>query len=166
MSTLPAPEPPPDELPEATADPAGWSQRQRIGLVLLLTVLAVVLTYQWWQREPYQGVTASAQTLEPLPQQIDPNTESVESLSRLPGIGTHWAQKIVNFREQQLQAGRQPPIFNRPDDLKAIPGLPGKAIDHAAYFMRFPDTTWQQTPTGLKLPATLPDATPRHQDQD
>jgi hypothetical protein len=161
MSTVPAPESASDDLPEAIADPAGWSRRQRIGLVLLLAVLAVVLTCLWWQREPYQGVTASLQTLEPLPQQIDPNTESVESLSRLPGIGTHWAQKIVSFRAQQLAAGRQPPIFNRPDDMKAIPGLPDKAIDEAAYFMRFPDTTWQRTPTGLKLPATLPEATAR-----
>lgn len=54
------------------------------------------------------------------PQRINPNTASMASLVRLPGIGKARALDIIHFRQSQTQDG---PLFQSADDLQAIRGI-------------------------------------------
>lgn len=58
--------------------------------------------------------------LEALPQRINPNTASMASLVRLPGIGKARAMDIIHYRRSQNPNG---PVFLSAHDLESIRGI-------------------------------------------
>ena len=57
---------------------------------------------------------------------INPNSDPIASLVRLPGIGLSRAIAIVEYRQSHSQNG---PAFQTPDDLDAVPGIGEKSIE-------------------------------------
>ena len=55
-------------------------------------------------------------------QNLDLNTATEKELSGIRGIGKDYANKIVNYRNQNGP-------FNSLEDLKLIPGMPGIIFD-------------------------------------
>jgi DNA uptake protein ComE-like DNA-binding protein len=67
---------------------------------------------------------------------INPNTASVASLLRLPGVGPQRAQAIVDYR-MQVEKQRGGPAFRDLRDVDAVPGLGPATVQGMAPFLRF-----------------------------
>lgn len=68
---------------------------------------------------------------------VNPNTASVASLARLPGIGLARASAIVAYRTQfRAETGRET-AFQRPDDLQRIRGIGPKTVQEIATWLDF-----------------------------
>jgi|FrelakmetLWP11LW_1041352.scaffolds.fasta_scaffold05147_2 competence ComEA-like helix-hairpin-helix protein len=68
---------------------------------------------------------------------INPNTDPVASLVRLPGIGLSRAITIVEYRQSHSQNG---PAFQKPEDLDAVSGLGPKTIEKMRPWLSMSDT--------------------------
>jgi DNA uptake protein ComE-like DNA-binding protein len=102
-----------------------WTRSMRlaaaVAAVLLLTQAVRV------------GVASDAPPLRARPERINPNTASVASLMRLPGIGRARAIDIVHFR-----AGVETrPAFQSPADLQAVKGIGPKTAETIAPYLTF-----------------------------
>src|SRR3954452_18931433 len=74
----------------------GWTQTQRRGLAILLTLLLLFLTIQYLRRPA--RLNDPAITHDPqlsLPERVDPNTATLQQLARIPHLGEKLAQKIL-----------------------------------------------------------------------
>lgn len=71
-----------------------------------------------------------------LDDRINPNTASLGSLLRLPGVGVQRAQAIVAYRQRAGQQ-RAGPAFRDPCDLEAVPGLGPATVRAMAPYLRF-----------------------------
>ena len=65
---------------------------------------------------------------------IDPNTASVASLRRLPGIGPMRAQMIVQYRQRH-----GPAAFQTAKDLQNVPGVGPGTVRRIAPFLNLPN---------------------------
>ncbi len=79
-----------------------------IALAGLIVMLAAMY---WMHRLP---------PLEAPPSRINPNTASMASLVRLPGVGKARAMDIIHYRQSQKP---NEPVFLSADDLQAIHGI-------------------------------------------
>ena len=68
---------------------------------------------------------------------VNPNSASVGSLVRLPGIGLTRATAIVAFREAFAARGSEGIAFRRPIDLEQIRGIGPKTVAGLAPWLRF-----------------------------
>jgi hypothetical protein len=80
------------------------------------------------------GAGGSAIRLE---DRVNPNTASVGSLVRLPGIGVTRATAIVAFRDQSAAKGGDGVAFRSPHDLEQIRGIGPKTVEGLAPWLRF-----------------------------
>ena len=64
---------------------------------------------------------------------INPNTATMESLVRLPGIGPATAAAIIKYRQQD--PGRQ--AFSKPEDIKAVKGIGPKKVQKMQPWLTF-----------------------------
>ena len=62
-----------------------------------------------------------------LDNRVNPNTDSVESLMRLPNIGPSRAEAIVEYRRQFAVEGK--PVFKIATDLGKIKGIGPKTVE-------------------------------------
>jgi len=93
--------------------------------------LSVLFTGQWW----YAGRAGVPIDLEDT---INPNTATMASLLRLPGLGPKRAQAMVAYREEvQRKHGR--PAFRDLNDVDAVPGLGPVTVQGMAPYLRFDD---------------------------
>jgi competence protein ComEA len=69
---------------------------------------------------------------------INPNTASLASLLRLPGVGPQRAQAIVDYREK-VRSQRGGPVFRSLKDIDAVPGLGPTTVQTLAPYLRFSD---------------------------
>jgi competence ComEA-like helix-hairpin-helix protein len=67
------------------------------------------------------------------PERINPNTASVASLVRLPGIGKARAMDIIDYRDHQPNE----PVFQSPQDLEKIRGIGPKTAEKLAPWLMF-----------------------------
>ena len=80
------------------------------GFALLVLMAMLTASYRSHQQLP----------LKVPPQRINPNTASVASLVRLPGVGKARAMDIIHYRQNQKP---NEPFFFSADDLQAIRGI-------------------------------------------
>jgi hypothetical protein len=80
------------------------------GFALLGLMVLLVSMYWTYQQPP----------LEASPQRINPNTASMASLVRLPGIGKARAMDIIHYRQNQKP---DEPVFLSARDLENIRGI-------------------------------------------
>lgn len=90
--------------------------------VLMVTVLSAKLC-----------LSHRACLLDAPPERINPNTASVASLVRLPGIGRARALDIVDYRDHQQDG----PVFGSPQDLEQIRGIGPKTSAKLAPWLTF-----------------------------
>jgi competence ComEA-like helix-hairpin-helix protein len=91
--------------------------------------LCILFTGLWW----HAGRSGDPIDLEDT---INPNTATVASLLRLPGLGPQRAQAMVAYREEvQRKLGR--PAFKDLNDVDAIPGLGPATVRVMAPYLRF-----------------------------
>ena len=72
-----------------------------------------------------------------LEDRVNPNTASVGSLVRLPGIGLTRATAIVAFRDAFAAEGGDGAAFRCPSDLQQIRGIGPKTVEGLAPWLRF-----------------------------
>ncbi|HOK96963.1 MAG TPA: helix-hairpin-helix domain-containing protein, partial [Anaerohalosphaeraceae bacterium] len=121
---------------------------------LLAMMLPAICLYTVYRTPP----------LEARPERINPNTASLASLVRLPGIGKARALDLIAYRSAQPQ-----PAFRSANDLEAIKGIGPKTAEMLAPWLTFeeeqelqmdkPDTTHFRSavPQKILLYPTLPD---------
>ena len=78
----------------------------------LLGLIVMLVSMYWTHRQP--------PLLEASPQRINPNTASMASLVRLPGIGKARAMDIIHYRQNQKP---DEPVFLSAHDLENIRGI-------------------------------------------
>ena len=89
-----------------------WTRSCMLAVGFTFLGLMVMLAAMYWtHRQP---------PLEAAPQRINPNTASMASLVRLPGIGKARAMDIIHYRQNQKPDG---PVFLLAHDLQAIRGI-------------------------------------------
>jgi len=77
----------------------------------LLGLMVILVSMYWTYQQP---------PLEASPQRINPNTASMASLVRLPGIGKARAMDIIHYRQNQKP---DEPVFLSARDLENIRGI-------------------------------------------
>ena len=78
----------------------------------LLGLIVILVSMYWMHRQP--------PLLEASPQRINPNTASMASLVRLPGIGKARAMDIIHYRQNKKP---DEPVFISAHDLENIRGI-------------------------------------------
>ncbi len=130
-----------------------WLGSCLIAYLALSGVLGIVL-YQRAQNpvfvEESDGTAkpVDAPSPSPLEGRIDPNTAEWYDLTRLPRVGEGLARRIVAYREGKIQewrsahpdvpAGQAPPVFVRPEDLRAVKGMGPKTLEQVRPYLRMP----------------------------
>lgn len=103
-----------------------WARSCMLAAGLALSGLMVMLAAMCWShRQP---------PLEASPQRINPNTASMASLVRLPGIGKARAMDIIHYRQNQKL---NKPVFLSAADLQAIRGIGPKTAAALAPWLTF-----------------------------
>lgn len=95
------------------------------GAIGLLAVSVMSADLYMAQQHPFLDVQ---------PQRINPNTASVASLVRLPGVGKARAMDIIYYRQNQKQAG---PAFISTRDLQNIRGIGPKTAEKISPWLIF-----------------------------
>ncbi|MHC4555405.1 MAG: ComEA family DNA-binding protein, partial [Planctomycetota bacterium] len=89
-----------------------WTRSCMLAAGFALAGLMVILAAMYW--------THRQDPLEASPQRINPNTASMASLVRLPGIGKARAMDIIHYRQNQK---KNETVFLSAPDLQAIRGI-------------------------------------------
>jgi len=99
-----------------------WSRRNVAALAVLCVVSAGALTWRCARRRVQLGdeIAVHPGRVESAAERIDPNTATVASLRRLPGIGPTKALAIVAERQKR-------PFFG-PDELMRVRGIGPKTV--------------------------------------
>ncbi len=105
-----------------------WTDSYRMAVCAALMILAGLIG-NWvyvFRQAPYTGN----------PERINPNTASVASLVRLPGIGKARAMDIIHFRQATAVDGT---VFNAPSDMQQIRGIGPKTAEKISPWLTFKD---------------------------
>lgn len=68
---------------------------------------------------------------------INPNSASVASLARLPGIGLTRARAIIALRDSLQDREGRTPVFRRAEDLAQVKGIGPATIDGIRPWLQF-----------------------------
>lgn len=106
------------------SDPARFDYSREDSLFLALSRELLSRT----QDRAQQSVSASKPKKELLRESIDLNTATKEELTRLPGIGDAYAERILHYRETRG-------LFRSIDELERIKGIGRKTLDRIRPFL-------------------------------
>jgi competence ComEA-like helix-hairpin-helix protein len=112
------------------------TSRAFIVAVAVVFLLSAVFAGRFFIQQSKDGLAAVDST-------INPNTASLASLMRLPGIGPKKAQTIIDYRDSSPAQ----PAFTCPADLQNIKGIGPKTVEKIGqylYFSRDEDNKGQQ----------------------
>lgn len=117
-----------------------WTKPQVRGLILVVTIVAVVLVVRLARSphfvadpQPEQGDLAWQ-----LQDRIDPNTASAAQLQAIPSLGAKRAEGIVAFRERARQRHPNAVVFSRPSDLEQVRGVGLATAETMSAYLMFP----------------------------
>ena len=120
-----------------------WTPSQRVALGILLLALSAVAL--WRALSPSRPIADDLPSAGALADQIidtlDPNTATVAELRLLPRVGQSLANRIVQYRQQQLAQNPGQPVFHRLEDLEAIRGIGPAMLKQMRPHLRFPEET-------------------------
>jgi competence ComEA-like helix-hairpin-helix protein len=68
---------------------------------------------------------------------INPNTASVSSLARLPGIGITRASAIVEYREDFSKKNNGRAAFDKPADMQKVKGIGPVTVEKIGQWLKF-----------------------------
>ncbi len=111
-----------------------WRRRELAALLALGGLAAVLLAARAIARAGWPGCSHEqhALRLQRAAEKIDPNTASVGSLMRLPGVGPAYARAIVAYR-----GAHGPRPFRTLQDLDPIKGIGPAAIHEMARYPQY-----------------------------
>ena len=117
-----------------------WMPSQRVGLGILLLALSAVVI--WRAMLPSRPIGDDLPPAGPLADQIigklDPNTATAAELRLLPRVGQALADRMVQYRQQQLAQHPGEPAFHRLEDLDPIRGIGPAMLEQLRPHLRFP----------------------------
>ena len=122
-------------------DDWGWTRPQRLALGILLILLLATLAINLYLRPATLNdhiILLHGQPLS-LPARIDPNTATLEELTRIPHIGEKVAAKLLAYRDARKPLTPDGILFRSPEDLARIPGLGKKTATDLAPYFEFPE---------------------------
>ena len=72
-----------------------------------------------------------------LDSRINPNNAPIESLARLPGLGTVRAGAIVAYRQKHNVNNFSKPVFQSSEDLQKVNGIGPKTVQNIKELLKF-----------------------------
>lgn len=114
-----------------------WRTRE-VAIVLAVCAAGLVLLAVRYAARPLavpEQVPVDPVRSQAATERINPNTASIGSLQRLPGIGQVKAQAILDYRR-----AHGPQAFRCPADLATVKGIGPTTVEHLAPFLVFPTT--------------------------
>ena len=69
--------------------------------------------------------------------QINPNSAVIESLIRLPDIGSSRAEAIVEYRNSYVKNNNGQTAFGTPEDLQKVEGIGPKTVQNVKELLEF-----------------------------
>ncbi len=111
-----------------------WRRRNVFALLVLCVLAATALGVRLFQRQRPAGepLAVDPDRVSLASEQIDPNTASVASLRRLPGIGPVTAQAIVAYR-----TAHEPNAFTKPTDLAKVHDIGAGIVARISPYLKF-----------------------------
>ena len=112
-----------------------WRRGQQLALLVLCLLAGAALALRTTQRPQFIGLAlpVDGAKISLAAEKINPNTASIASLDRLPGIGRTRAATIVAYRNQ---AG--PNAFRTAEDMTKIKGIGKATVEHMAPYLALP----------------------------
>jgi DNA uptake protein ComE-like DNA-binding protein len=147
------------QLPEEPPREAwGWTRAQRAALGTLLFLLLVFLVVEVVRRPARLDdplVVMHGQSVE-LAAKIDPNTATLEDLSRVPHLGEKLSGAIIAWREARKALVADGVLFHRPEDLAHVPGVGRTLVAQVGPYLSFPEDATEPAEDVTTLPSSPP----------
>lgn len=117
-----------------------WTPSQRAALCILLLVLSAVVVCRALStsRIVPDDLPAAGPLADQVIDTLDPNTATAAELRLLPRVGQALADRIVQYRQEQVALHPGQPVFRRVEDLDAIRGIGPAMLEHLRPHLRFP----------------------------
>jgi competence protein ComEA len=118
----------------------GWNRGNTAALLLLLLAAGVATAAALPGRTWFdQSVVVNPQRASAAMEKIDPNSASLASLCRLPGVGPGRAKAILDFRATRAtRAARGERPFRTAADLANVRGIGARTIERFAPYLDLP----------------------------
>jgi comEA protein len=97
---------------------------------LSVAAVSAMVCILFFSTQYFAGRGQEAKNLE---SRINPNTASLESLVRLPGIGASKAGAIIDYRNSNGGVN----AFKNPDDLQKVKGIGPKTVEKISDYLYF-----------------------------
>ncbi len=119
-----------------------WTRRNLAALIALCVLAGAFLGFRGLHRRVELGepIAVLPQRVRMATERINPNTATVASLRRLPGIGPKTAAKIVAYRRRDPNTP-----FRAPADLTNVKGIGEKTVQRIRPFLQMTDDVGSAT---------------------
>lgn len=118
----------------------GWTLPQRRGLLVLLSLFLIFLTFQVIRNrmfisdpQPSEGPRAAE-----VQSRIDPNSADWQTLAAIPNLGEKRAKAIVAYRDAIRSGNAKTVVFRSPADLLHIRGIGAATVENLRPYLIFP----------------------------